>query len=114
MSEESEDVTDPDNSEAHENISSNSYTQEVVEESVVQGQNEETDHEAETQGEQVHQGPDQPTGEEDLPHVHQDPDPPDGEEDIPIVRRSKRSRKTSWQCLQYSSIISSIISKERG
>ena len=106
ISEDSEDDTYPDNSDAHENLPNNSYTQEVVEESVVQGQNEETDHEAETQGEQVHQGPDQPTGEEDLPHVHQDPDPPDGEEDIPLVRRSKRSRRTDWQCLQYSSVIS--------
>ena len=39
-------------------------------------------------------------------HVHQGPEQPNGEEDIPLGRRSKRSRRTGWQCLQYSSVIS--------
>ena len=80
---------DPDNSDAHENLPNNSYTQEVVEEYVVQGQNEETDHEEEAEGE----------------HVHQDPGPPDGEQDQPLVRRSSRRRRMDWQCKQYNSII---------
>ena len=69
-------------------------------------QEQDENQHGEIQGEHVQQDPDQPNGEEDLPHVHQDPDPPDGEEDIPLVRRSKRSRRTDWQCLQYSSVIS--------
>ena len=120
MSEESEDDTDQDNSDVETDLEAEAQGEHVHQDLV------EADHEVEVQGEHVYQDPvgtdheAEAQGEHvlntrvDTPvqadavgegQVHQQPDQHGGEGVPSELRRSRRTKKSNWQCFQYNSII---------